>query len=46
MTNNFAISAGVIKTQNDGYFKISDSQIIDNYAYFAPVTEVYSTSLT
>ena len=43
-TNNFAFGSGVIKAVNDGSYELFSWNLTDNYAYYAPVSEIFSTT--
>jgi hypothetical protein len=45
-TENFAISSGVGKARNDGYFELNSCTISGNKAMIAPISELFSTQLT
>jgi hypothetical protein len=44
-TNNFGIGSGVVKVENDGSFGFYSWYLYNNYAYYAPVTEVFTSSV-
>ena len=44
LTNNFALSSGIISVNEDGYFSFSKSRVWNNLAYSVTFTEISEVS--